>query len=170
MSPLLTVTDFRDRATVDAPDHVLYDLISEAEEAIIGRYGPHPFDNQTIARLLKGGDSKVFLKTPIDIAATPLPVITEDGTLLTADDYQVWDGGLVIERWDAKWADPVVVTYVPVSNRMQRKRVVIDLVKLSLTFSGYQVERLGDVSLTPLDYTRTRRELLRSLSSGMVMA
>lgn len=167
MAPLLTVEQFRDGASVDAPDHVLQDLIDEADEAITLRFGPHPVAGQTIISTLKGGESKVFLKTPIDIAATPAPVITEDGTLLTADDYRVWYDGRVIDRWEGTWGDVVVIQYVSVANRMQRKGAAIRLVKLALVFSGYKLEKLGDVELTPHDYGKSRREILRSLTSDM---
>jgi hypothetical protein len=70
--------------------------------------------------------------------------IDEDTVALTADEYRTWGGG-VIERLPigTTWGDRIVVTWKPADDRVVRKSVIIDLVRLVVNQTGLKSENVA---------------------------
>lgn len=175
---IISAPKIREHLETDLGDAALSRLIEDAEAEINERYGP--IGLRTL--MVRGGNRLIFLPGPAE--ETDI-VITEtlDGedTVLTpiADptpedgDFRFWYGGRMIERLDtgahpgAYWGERVLIDYMPRDDSMRRQRVVVDLVKLALAFSGRQQETIGDLSMMSLtDYTKQRERLIASLDSN----
>lgn len=84
--------------------------------------------------------------------ASDITTVTEDDLAVAAgaDGYRLLTGGVMLERlldgYPYRWSGRVVVTYdaLPVGDRYDR--VVVDLVKLALQYSGLEARRDGDYS------------------------
>lgn len=112
-----------------------------AREEIAQRLG----SGEAIVRRHDGGQRYIFLDPPIGT----LDTVTENGEELTVDvDFRVGGGGAYIERlldgfpgYFGRW---VVTTYDSTVGGDRYDRVVIDLVKLALEYSGLDSRRDGD--------------------------
>lgn len=86
----------------------------------------------------------------LDPPAASVTTVTEEGTTLSADDdgYRLRSGGLLLERlsagFSAYWSGRVVITYDALAADDRYDRVVVDLVKLALEYSGLAARRDGD--------------------------
>ncbi len=127
----------------------------------------------TVTELLPGGEKMLILKQKLGsdgITSVTETVGTTD-TVLAADDYRLWYGGAMLERLEdgtnprSRWGDRVSVVYVPEDRLAQRRLVLIQLVKLAFEYRGLKSEAVGagDHSMTALDYTTERENILRSL-------
>ena len=120
------------------------ELVSKAaaeRESIARRLGT----TEDIVRRFDGGYRYLFLDPPIGT----LTSVTEDGTPLVLDTgFRVGPGGAYIERLDAGvptyFGRFVTVTYDATPNGDLYDRVVIDLLKLDLNYSGLDSVRDGD--------------------------
>lgn len=91
---------------------------------------------------------------PLDPPAASITSLTEDGTTLTAGDdgYRLRPSGVLLERLSggspSKFSGTVHVTYAAAATDDRYDRVVGDLVKLALEYSGLDMRRDGDYSET----------------------
>lgn len=91
---------------------------------------------------------------PLDPPADSITSVTEDGTAVTSGDdgYRLRPRGLLLERLSggapSKFSGTVHVTYEPAATDDRYDRVVADLVRLSLEYSGLDMRRDGDYSET----------------------
>ena len=120
------------------------ELVSKAaaeRESIARRLGT----TEAIVRNFDGGFRYLFLDPPIGTLTT----VTEDGTLLVEDtDFRIGPGGTYIERlldgYPGTFGRYVIATYDATPNGDLYDRVVIDLLKLDLNYSGLDSVRDGD--------------------------
>jgi hypothetical protein len=126
----------------DLPDADLKAYASAAIEEIAARgYGPLA-DVEWVAY---GSGSLISLNPPAAVIAD----VEEDGIELTEDvDYRLRRGGLFLERLSlgfvVNWGDRITGTTKLATASDRYDRVVIDLVKLALEFSGLDSRRDGD--------------------------
>ncbi|HET8587130.1 MAG TPA: hypothetical protein VFM74_04570 [Candidatus Limnocylindria bacterium] len=154
---LLTVERLRSQFDTDLTDAELQAVIDDEESWLAARIGP-----------LAGERSETFYAYSVD---RPLrlqrPVTTatvaDDGT---ATDVVVIDRGWAVESTLGLWDGPVVVTYTP-NDEAEVRRVVLELVRLTLTETGYEAERTGDYSYTKggVQTRHARYALMRSLQA-----
>lgn len=178
--PLLTADEIHAHEETDRSSDAIALLIADAEASIVSRFGPHAPTPIVLTRILSGTDpARIFLERQAasvssvsEFAGDPY---TETETVLDAGDYRLLDGGLAVLRLGmgahprGSWAGRVVLTYVPVDDTPQRKRVCIDLVTLALRYNATKAQTAGDVSETALDnYTQERRDLLDELARQSV--
>jgi len=167
---LLSVADLRQHVETDLVDAAVQRLLDDAEEMIVAAFGAN-FADAPIVVQLEGGDRNLFLDRPASAFTSIVETETDDTTTTTlaADDYRTWHGGRRIERLrtgtNARrvWGPLVTITYTPVDDTDQRKRVQVDLVKLAIQFSGLASEKVGSWSGTALDYDRERAKILSAL-------
>lgn len=96
--------------------------------------------------------------------------VTDGSGALTTGQVRLVKNGTAVERIDAGWNGPVVsVTYTPSDLDLVR-RIVIDLVRITLTETGFEEETIGEYRYSKggrNGSTRTveqrRRELIRPL-------
>jgi hypothetical protein len=170
---LLTATQVRDHIETDLIDEALERLINDADAEIIRRLGAAATHTDT----LLGGDKNVWLTRKatsvtsiVERVRTTAEGVTE--TTLVSDDYHFLDDGYRIERLpdgtnaQSEWQGEVIVTYVPETETYQRTRLLIDLVRLSVSYHGGAKCKAGDVSIEgPADYQRERDRLFSGLRS-----
>jgi hypothetical protein len=89
-------------------------------------------------------------------------------TTLAADDYEVVND-IRIDRLTTGshprtyWGDRVTVTYTPKGDADKRKRVLIDLCKLTIQYNALKSENIGDHRADYSDYQRERLQILSAL-------
>jgi len=101
----------------------------------------------------------------------------ETETILAPADYRLHYGGRALERvgnatnprW--LWGHRVVISYVPLDDSAQRKRICIDLVKLALRYNATKEVVAGDTREYAYDdYTVERANLLDELAQSVAFA
>lgn len=175
--PLLSAADLRDHVETDLNDTRLQDVIDRLEAELLQRTGPHA---GPLVEILAGGGASVFLRRPIStVSSVREGARIEPSTpaLTAATDYRVWPDQGRVERLTpgaelgtpaatvaAQFAAVVEVTYSPVDDQPQRKRVLLELVRLDLAQSGRAAESVGDdYRYRGLDYQEHRESLFRDL-------
>lgn len=84
--------------------------------------------------------------------ASAVTAVTEEGIALSAGDdgYRLLTGGTMLERlldgYAYRWSGRIVVTHDAAAADDRYDRVVTDLVKLALQYSGLDARRDGDYS------------------------
>jgi hypothetical protein len=176
--PLITADEIHAHVETDRSPDAIALLVADAEAAIIARYGPHAPTPIVLERVLDAfgvaSPTTIYLDRPAasvssvsEFAGDPA---SESETVLEAADFRLLYGGRAVQRLGtgphprAWWAGRVVLTYVPVDDTAQRKRICIDLVKLALRYNAIRAQTAGDASETALEsYTNERRDLLDEL-------
>lgn len=180
--PLVTADEIHAHVETDRSPDAIALLIADAEAAIIARYGPHAPAPIEIERgpdaFTTAGPTTIYFDRPAasvssvsEFAGDPY---SETETVLEAGDFRLLYGGRAVQRLGTgphpagSWAGRIVLTYVPVDDTAQRKRVCIDLVKLALRYDAAKAQTAGDASETALDdYTGERSNLLGELGQSV---
>jgi hypothetical protein len=168
MADELTTGEFAAHFEHDLSSAAVLRLIDDAEDEINKRYG----NSMSQIDYLDGGDRLLFLLRPASEVSSVVTTIGETDTTLAADDFRLRYNGAALERevggtnGRALWEPDVVVTYTPESDLKRRKRVIIDLVKLSIQYDGVKSSRAGDQSMVGMDYQDERERLLSSLAAN----
>lgn len=169
MANLLTAAEFKAVMPIGMSDDDLDDVIERVEaevNAIIG--APYSDALELTETFDVHGRHSLFVERPISSVTS----ITEyddfsssatSETLTEGTDFFVWPDRGQIDRIDASWGARVVVVYVPTDRRTERKAMLIDLVRLALSRSGYRQEQVGgEYSYTSLaDYEQERNRIIR---------
>lgn len=171
---LLTVAELRQHLETDLSDQALQRLLDDADAEVVRRYGPHPPGPAVETHV--GGNKYVFLRQRAAAIQSVTETVRNVTTVLSSDDYRVLGGGRYLERLTSGpnprvyWGDFVTVTFEPYDDRPQRRRVIIDLVRLALEYNALESVDVGDYSASSLDYQRERRRLLAELSRGITLS
>jgi len=168
---LFTIAQLRAHVITDLTDDALQDLLDDAEAAIIERHGELETQTDTFDGEINA--TALFLKRKAQSITTVTEEIRTgddyDETILDSTDYKLRYDGRVIERLTSgvnsrrTWGDVVTVIYVPVDEEAQRKRMAVDLVKLSLHYNALQSESVGDYKTVSVDYEKSREQILSRL-------
>ncbi len=169
---LLTVAEFRQLASSSLEDEALQLLLDAAEQAITSRYGEL---GTPVVETLDGGQSYLFLRRR---AASIVSLVETNGmtdTTLAIDDWRIRGDGVSILRLPLgtnkqdRWGAPVTVTYVPLDDEADRKRVQMELVKLDQDYApGVTSETIGAwseqrVQSSVWNYQAERAAIIESL-------
>lgn len=151
MTSLVSPANVKALINTSLADATLQDVIDRIEAQITERIGAPQADGYTveIVKTLRGEGSYLFLPTEIYAVVS----IVEDAATLSSDQYETWAGG-VIERLPdgSHWGDRCVVTYRPADDRLKRKQVIIDLVRLVIERTAMKQESVaGEYSYTAPD-------------------
>lgn len=150
----------RSLVETDLTDTALQTLIDDADDAVETR---SPTGERTVR--LAGGTRTLGLPAPATVTT-----VTEGDTLLTVDtDFRVEHGGMTLRRLNRRWGSEVKVTYTPAPDEATRTRVVVDLVKLAVAWSGYTSQTAGDWKGDTDGYQRQREEILAGLDRGRAL-
>lgn len=167
----MTVAEVRDHIETPIPDMALQRILDDAENELEYRFGSAA-DNQTERFFPQGLTRFVYPSRRVD----SIQEITEitDGplgrteTVLSANDYQLTFNSQRIDRLPqgdhsrTNWGDEVVVVYTPYDDTLERDRIVIDLVRLALSYGGADSESLPDYSYRrDRSYQDEREEILK---------
>ena len=125
----------------DLADADLVAYATSAREEIAARLGT----GNAIVRRNDGGQRYIFLNPPIGTLDT---VFENDIELVEDTDFRIGGGGAYIERiqdgYPRVFGSWVVTSYDSAVGGDRYDRVVIDLVKLALEYSGLDSRRDGD--------------------------
>lgn len=171
---LLTVAELRQHLETDLTDQALQRLLDDADAEVVRRYGPHAPGPAVETHL--GGNKYIFLRQRATAIQSVSETVRGVTTVLTSSDYRVLGGGRYLERLTSGpnprvyWGDFITVTFEPYDDRPQRRRVIIDLVRLALEYNALESVDVGDYSARSLDYQRERRKLLMELGKGLTVS
>lgn len=150
---LVSVAEVRALVETTLGDVDLQDVIDREEDSVARRIGP------------LSGPRTITIPFPDRLTAFHLPRPAKDVTLTesgVSSTFRVLsDGG--IERTTGYWYGPVAVTFTPIDT-IEVKRVVIELVRIVVTDTGYASESAG-----PFSYSRggTTAEMRAALIRGL---
>lgn len=178
MARIITVADLREHVETDLAESALQRLIDDADQAVVDRFGPHGSATETVTDDIDADPLGVYVflgRAASAIASVVEYTSASVSRTLAASDYRLVHGGKTLQRLTTGttpatvWGYRVVVEYYPsTADNPRRRRIVIDLCKLTLTYGGYiKSERAGDYqsssSLTPDAYQRERERLMSEL-------
>lgn len=183
--PLLTPDEIRAHVETDRSTDALAALIADAEASLVIRYGASYPGPVTVTRFL--ADLSLVTPTMLYLERPALSITSvtefwgdpfrETATVLAPNDYRVQYGGRALERLGNAtnprwlWGHRVDVSYVPVDDTPQRKRICIDLVKLALRYNATKEVVAGDTREYAYDdYTVERANLLDELAQSVAFA
>ena len=143
-------------------------IIADIEAEIEYRYG----DNVSKVESFDTGrvEKHIYPARRVESVTSIVEIWGTTEYTLSVDDYELVNG-IRIDRkpggtnsWNY-YGDRVVVTYVPQSDQARREMVIVDLVKLTLAYSGVDSEKFGDYSMSQSEYQQKREEILSRLGA-----
>ena len=169
---LLNLEQVRDVVKTDISDEMLQVYVDAAEGDILRFAGPHG-TTVTHSKPLQATRSTYVLLPRR--AKEILSVEIDDGAI-EPDEYQVEHQGLAVRIWFnrpyswstasyARFNWQVSITYTAEDDRPQRRRALLQLVRLAVQEDGLANERVGDYSRTSVNYGKERRRILAPLRS-----
>lgn len=139
---LVTPAQVRALVETDLEDDDLADVIAR-EEADLARYIGVLAGERTETLYIALHPAADLLPLVLRRPTDAVEVVDNDVTLTTV---RLRGEGRVVERTDSlAWTGPVEVTYEP-NDSLVLERVIIELVRLTLTETGYLSETIGDYS------------------------
>jgi hypothetical protein len=177
---MLTVDEFRLLATTERTDAALTILLDAAAEDIVNAIGPAG----AVTELIEAEGDLLRLGRPAQSIISVVEygfVSASVGTTLSADDYELSSSGQTLRRLRTgtnprfRWFRSAV-TYEPVSDESNRRRVQLELVQLDLSYSpGISQETIGSYSVShgsnaQWNYQKERAAILATLTSGIGVA
>ncbi len=167
----LTVARFREHLETDLLEAALQRYIDDAEEEIVKVAGVLTTETDVVKHAIQA--NSIFLSRK----ATTITTVVEElegpeGTFIatTLDptdhrlvgDYQLMRLSSGVNP-RATWGDFVTIIYAPKSDAAARLGITVDLVKLSVQFSGLDSEKVGDWSVSQSKYQAKKNEALQRL-------
>ena len=119
-----------------------------------------------------GGEWRVHLPYPWADTVASIAEYAEseseaDAEIVDSSRWALELGGRALRRLDRPWRSFVAVRYTPIDDTPKRTLLLIDLVKLSLRYTGVKRSDVGSrgvgLAVDHLDYDQERRKLLRRL-------
>lgn len=164
MANLLAVDEARSLVKTPLDDTALNVIIERIEAQISARIGASQDDSGsvTISETVRGEGSHLFVK----VAFSEIVSITEDGSVLDADDYCAWGESGMIERLPegCEFGRKCVVIYKPVDQRAQRKAATINLLRLTLERTAMASESFaGEYTYSAPEWDKEFKRELKNL-------
>jgi len=167
----LTVAQFKEHLETDLLDAALQRYIDDAEAEIVKVAGVLTTETDVVKHATQA--NTLFLSRKASTITTAVeelegPEGTFTATTLGPTDYRL-DGGHQLKRLSsgpnprATWGDLVTIIFLPESDAAMRLGVSIDLVKLSVQFSGLDAEKVGDWSVSQSKYQAKKNAVLQKL-------
>lgn len=172
MAALVTTAEVQEYLETDLTNAQIDDLIADADRLIVRAYGPHTADGD-VTEQDRGLSRRLHFDRPFGAIVEVVEYDSRDEPLtLAVDDFRVWDDGFTLERLDTGtnprtfWNVRVDVTGTPADDDGIRKRVTLDLCRLSAEWDSQSTSRRGDFSTSSSDYEGQRDAILARCSSG----
>lgn len=161
---LVTLAEVRALVSTELSDANLQAVIDREEAELAARIGPLT-GARTETVYPDHSTERVYLRRP-----TSSVTVTSDGTAITLGDddgeYRLVKLGSALHLVNETWGEVVTAAYTP-NDELRVKRVLIELIRLTATETGYLSERIGQYSYqrsqTPGAVQSTREALIRSL-------
>ena len=162
-----SLNEINEHVEHDLTDEAIQRLIDDAEDDILSRFGPHATQVEDVV----GGGIYVFPRRRISTVTSIVETSNEEDTTLATNDYKIMNNGWQLKRLTNgsngrnTWAPEVRLTYTPVAEADQRKRVIIDLVRLAVQHNALSREVSGDHESQSVEYQKERERILAGLQS-----
>lgn len=163
---LLTVEQVREHVETDLVSDALQRLIDDADGEIIARLGALA----AATEVLQGGGTFIHLARRASAVTSATERIDDADYPLVAADYELLADGFRVQRKQAgdepslRWRGRVTVAYTPESDQASRVRLLVDLVKLAVAYTGDGGSSVGDVRVSTIgDYQAERERLFAAL-------
>jgi len=172
MPALLTAADVRAHVETALDDVALQTIVDRVDADLVQRAGPH---SGPLTETVSGRTRSAYVSRPIASITSVREGATmaaETPALSPVDEYRAWPAEGRIERLPVggSFAAIVEVVYAPVDVTEQRKRVLLELVRLDLAQSGRAQERVGsDYRYRGLDYGEHRDALIGEARPFLVL-
>lgn len=167
----MDVAELRDHIETDLPDPALQRILDAEQEAVDRVSSPSVvtdrFDCLGTLRLVltrqAASISRIGWRRRLD----------EEEIELAEDDYR-FEAPFELFRLPGgtnpapRWVGRISVDYLPEADSEDRDRVLIALVRLSLAYEGLTATKVGDESISHLDYSAEREKLLGSLRTRRI--
>lgn len=165
MTSLLTVAECQALVITRLSTANLQALIDRIEKIIENKIGAYQVDANTVSitETVEGKGEHIFLKVPFSTIVS----ITEDGSLMDAEDYQEWGKSGMVQRLPEgeSFGDVCVVVYKPVDQREERKQAALELVRLYAERTAMVSESIaGEYSFNAPDWDKAIKRELKNLS------
>lgn len=146
-------------------DSELQALIDRVEAELVTRFGAA--GTSDISEDCYGDDCELFTSRPFSAitSVTDYQQIGSSGTSVSSTEYQAIGKQGYLKKASGSWGIYTTVVYAPIDQDSQRKRVIIDLVKLDLARSPLAMEQVQDEFeyQSPEDWNAEREKIIRSL-------
>ena len=146
---LLAFEQIDEHLETDLTETEITRLLESVDEDIVSVYGAHP-DGSAITETRNNirRVQSIFLAYPYAQSVSSVSEYSYDegsarAVAVDTDDYEVRNAGRILYRIGARWNYNVLVEYVPNDDVPQRKHIMIDLVKLSIQYTGTKTEAYG---------------------------
>ena len=172
MTVLLSAT--RARMVVDTKlnDTELETLTAELEAEVVRFFGANYVDASTTVTFTKRVFGQSYLYLPRKVSSIT-SVTEEDATLTEDEDFELSTDQSMLYRlpYTGVWYGKVVVTYVPYDDNEDRKKVILDLLRLDLARTAMSREDFdGSYNYAaPEDWDVERAKILRRLKLTMAI-
>lgn len=168
----MLVSVARVRATVptDLDDASLVELIQEAEAEVVARCGPHGDGESAITEAYNvSGAPNVFLRRqPVSVTLVTSTALGGSITsTVEASSYQLIAAESRLLAVGGSWGSgSLSVTYIPADDRPLRRRIITELVRLTLNQTALAGESVaGEYSYSaPASFEAKRAALFRQLT------
>lgn len=175
MPPLLIEADVRTHVETDLTAPALQRLIDDADAAIVSRFGAHASAG-TVTERHSGYVLDLFPFRPVGAVTTITERSGSTDTVLAVNDWESLLDGRALRRLGTgtnqrgSWAERVTIVYTPKNDDAQRKRILVDLVKLANRYEAVKSENAGDYSAVSADYQDEREAILAELAPALDFA
>jgi len=174
---LMSVEELQEHVETDLGPAALQRLLDDADAEIVRLYGPHGGPGDEVMEFVRPapGSKYITVSRPVSAVTEIVERVGDTETVLATDDYRVIDNGYTIDRLPSgtharsDWAPVVILTYESAADVPRRKRVLIDLVRLAIQYTGLQSQGIGDYRATALEYEDERSKILERLRRGTQM-
>jgi hypothetical protein len=168
---LVTVAEVRALVSTDLSDDDLQDVIDREEAELAHRIGPLT-GARTETFTPDHSAHRLYLRRP-----TNAVTVTSDGEAVTLGDddgeYRLVKHGSALHLNNNTWGGTVTAAYTP-NDELRVRRVLIELIRLTTTETGYVSERIGQYSYskaqTPGASQATREALIQTLIPTLGLA
>ena len=164
---LLTASYARRFVDTKLTDTELQEIIDEIEAEVVRLYGANYVNAETtITKTKRVFGQRYFF---IDRKVTSISSVTEESVALVEDtDFELCDDQASLFRSPyGEWFGLVVVVYVPFNDNADRKKVILDLLRLDLARSAMKTEDFdGSYQFSAPDWEVERARVLRRLVIG----
>ena len=166
----VSVAEVQALVSNELADEDLQAVIDREEAELAARIGP--LDGaRTETFYPDHAGERLYLRRPTDTVT-----VTNDGTAVTLGDddgeYRLLQRGTVLHLVNDTWGEIVTAAYTP-NDELRVQRVLIELIRLTTTETGYVSERIGQYSYqraqTPGAAQATREALINSLIPNLGM-
>ena len=162
-SSILSLAELSSFVETDVPDESLEQILDSVDADILQQFGPHSGERMVV---LQGGRPALWLPLPaVSLGVCRQWVYAPEQAVVV----EAWlSGPRRAVRTDGRDFLPYVeAAFTPVDSTGQRRTAMVDLVKVSLQYSGLASYNEGETAERAVDYFEERRRIIMQLERAI---